>query len=157
MTKETAYPGPVRHSLNQALAAFDELERIMGPDLARLCWTKIPKQSPRKRGPKGPRSAKEDSELLRIYDQLHVGSYFLIDNAENRVAELVVKSNEVSGPADLRFGASKAQSLEGFESSSSRDARKISMYLLANSLLHCERKALRSNRARIIARKKFSP
>ncbi len=108
MTKETAYPGPVRHSLNQALAAFDELERIMGPDLARLCWTKIPKQSPRKRGPKGPRSAKEDSELLRIYDQLHVGSYFLIDNAENRVAELVVKSNEVSGPADLRFGASKA-------------------------------------------------
>ncbi len=107
MSEKRACPVPVLQALSQAFAAFDELERIMGPELARTCWDKIPKQSPLKRGPKGPRSAKKDALLLRIYDKAHKGRHFLIDDAEAHIAKSVLRSNQILMSCGLKFGASE--------------------------------------------------
>jgi hypothetical protein len=69
MSEKRVYPEPVLQALSQAFAAFDELERLMGPKVARICWEKIEQQSRKKHGrPKGSSKPLADAVLLKAYD-----------------------------------------------------------------------------------------
>ena len=85
MSDQKIVVGPVLASIVRAIGAFDYLEQVMGPDLARKAWRLIQAQ---KRGPKGPRQTKENSLLLKIYDHLNAYTPEHMQGAKRRIAAI---------------------------------------------------------------------
>lgn len=83
MNDSTIRVGPVLASMVQAIDAFDHLEQIMGPYLARKTWKLI---QARKHGPKGPRNPKADALLLKIYDHLKCATPDHMKGAKGMIA-----------------------------------------------------------------------